>query len=88
MGKPNIRLNPQIESIRNRVLLDKATKLLLSLSLLLPKPNSKGRGRRPYDYRIVFVLCVLRVLLRNTYADYETVMRTDKRLMKMLNVKK
>ena len=50
MGKPNIRLNPQIDSIRNRVLLE--------------------RG----------------ILLRKKYADYETEMRFDKRLMEMLKL--
>lgn len=85
MGKPNIRLNPQVESIRQRTLLSKATELLLSCALLLPPPpEMTGRGRRPYDYRIVLVLCVLRVLLRKSYADYETEMRNDKRLMDML----
>jgi hypothetical protein len=89
MGKPNIRLNPQIDSIRNRVLLEKGTAVLLSAALLLPAPAQKtGRGRRPYDYRIVLVLCILRILLRKKYADYETEMRFDKRLMEMLNLGK
>ena len=89
MGKPNIRLNPQIDSIRNRVLLQKGTEVLLSIALLLPPPTlKKGRGRRPYDYRIVLVLCILRILLRKKYADYEAEMRFDKRLMEMLSISK
>jgi hypothetical protein len=89
MGKPNIRLNPTIESIRSRFLLQKSVPLLLTVALLLPSPEVKeGRGRRPYDYRIVLVLCLLRVLLRKRYADYETEMRTDRRLLDMLNVEK
>jgi len=89
MGKPNIRLNPQIDSIRNRVLLQKGTEILLSITLLLPPPTlKKGRGRRPYDYRIVLVLCILRILLRKKYADYEAEMRFDKRLMEMLSISK
>ena len=89
MGKPNIRLNPQIDSIRNRVLLQKGTEILLSIALLLPAPTEKvGKGRRPYDYRIVLVLCILRILLRKKYADYEAEMRFDKRLMEMLNISK
>jgi hypothetical protein len=84
MGKPNIRLNPQIESIRQRVLIEKATKLLLSVALLLQPTKYKGRGRKPYDYRFVLVLCILRILLRKRYADYETEMRFDKRLSEML----
>jgi hypothetical protein len=87
MGKPNIRLNPQIDSIRNRVLLEKGTEILLSIALLLPKPKKKaGRGRPALDYRIMLVICLLRVLLRKKYADYETEMRFDKRLMEMLKL--
>jgi len=41
MGKPNIRLNPQIDLIRNRVLLQKGTEILLSIALLLPAPTEK-----------------------------------------------
>ena len=87
MGKPNIRLNPQIDSIRNRVLLERGTLFLLSIALLLPEPPKKsGKWRKPYDYRIVLVLCILRILLRKKYADYETEMRFDKRLMEMLKL--
>ena len=56
MGKPNIRLNPQIDSIRNRVLLEKGVKVLLSAALLLPHPEYKGKGRKPFDYRLLLVL--------------------------------
>lgn len=88
MGKPNIRLNPQLDSIRNRVILEKGTQVLLSCALLLPIPDTSGRGRKPYDYRIVLVLCILRLLLRKRYSDYESEMRTDKRLMEMLGLTK
>lgn len=88
MGKPNIRLNPQVDSIRNRVLLDKAFELVFSCALLLPTFPYKGKGRKPYDYRIVLVLSIFRVLLRKRYADYETEMRTDKRLLEMLGTHK
>jgi len=88
MGKPKIRLNPQIDSIRNRVLLKKGTGILLSTALLLPKPEYKGRGRNPFDYRLMLVLCILRVLLRKKYSDYETEMRFDKRLCEMLKLNK
>lgn len=87
MGKPQMRLNPKVDSVRNRVLLEKAVALLLSIALLFPtKTTSTGKGRRPYDYRIVLVLCILRVALRKRYADYETEMRYDKRLLEMLNL--
>jgi len=88
MGKPNIRLNPQIDSIRNRVLFEKALTLLLSCVFILPPRPYKGRGRRPYDYRIVLVLSILRIILRKRYADYETEMRKDKRLIERLGIKK
>jgi len=89
MGKPNIRLNPQIDSIRNRVLLERGVAILLSIALVLPAPEiKKGKGRRPYDYRLVLVLCLLRILLRKRYADYESEMRFDARLMAMLKIDK
>lgn len=89
MGKPNLRLNPQIDSIRNRVLLERGVEVILSIALLLPQPEvRKGRGRRPFDYRIMLVLCILRILLRKKYADYESEMRFDKRLVEMLKLEK
>lgn len=88
MGKPNILLNPQLDSMRNRVILEKWTQVLLSCALLLPAPDNSGRGRNPYDYRFVLVLCLLRILLRKRYADYESEMRTDKMLMEMLGLTK
>ncbi len=88
MGKPKIRLNPQIDSIRNRVLLKKGTEILLRVSLLLPKREHNGKGRKPFDYRLVLVLCILRILLRKKYADYETEMRFDMRLSEMLQLEK
>jgi hypothetical protein len=88
MGKPNVRLNPKIDSLRSRVLLLKAIPLLLTAAMLLPERKQKDRGRKPYDYRIVLVLNILRILLRKRYADYESEMRTNKMLMEMLNVKK
>jgi hypothetical protein len=67
--------------------LERGLEILLSIALLLPAPTKRtGKGRRPYDYRIVLVLCILRVLLRKRYADYETEMRFDKRLMEKLKL--
>jgi hypothetical protein len=62
--------------------------VLLSIALLLPTRKYKGVGRKPYDYRLMLVLCILRVLLRKRYADYETEMRFDMRLSEMLQLKK
>lgn len=87
MGKPKIRLNPQVNSIRDRVLLEKALAFVFSCSMLLPEAPYKGIGRRPYDYRIVLVLSIVRVLLKKRYSDYESEMRTDLRLMKVLKIK-
>lgn len=87
MGKPNIRLNPQVDSIRNRVLLTRAMELLLSCVMLLPEANNqKGQGRRPYDYRIVLFLSILRVFLNKRYADYEVEIRSDPRILSILGV--
>ena len=86
MGKPNIRLNPQIRSEVARTLYKSSTELLLSVALLLPTKQRSCRGPKPYDYRMVLVLNILRVLLRKTYEDYETEMRTDKRLFEWLNM--
>lgn len=72
-----MRLNPQIDSIRNRVLLKRGIELLLSIALLLPTKNMTGKGRRPFDYRIVLVLCILRILLKKRYSDYESEIRTN-----------
>ena len=81
-----MRLNTQIDSIRNRVLLQKGTEILLSIAFLLPLPERKGRGRRPFDCRLMLVLWILRILLRKKYADYESEMRYDKRLIEMLKL--
>jgi len=88
MGKPLIRLNPQIDSIRNRVLLEKAVKLLLSCVLLFPQAKYCGKGRRRYDYRIILLLSILRILLRKRYADYESQLRTDVRIQSILGIDK
>ena len=88
MGKPIMRLNPQIDSIRNRVLLQRGIELLLSIALLLPNKKMTGKGRRPFDYRIVLVLCILRVLLKKRYSDYESEIRTNKTIMELFNLNK
>jgi len=68
--------------------LEKGVKILLSVALLLPQPEYKGKGRKPFDYRLVLVLNILRILLRKKYSDYETEMRFDKRLLEMLKLEK
>ena len=80
MGRPITRLNPKIESSVQKTFLEKAIELLLSIAITLPEQVIVKRGPKPYDYRKVLVICVLRVLLRKTYADYEIEMRHDKRI--------
>jgi len=62
-------------------------KLLLSIVLLLPCKTINSRGIKPYDYRDIIALCILRILLRKTYADYEIEMRTDPRICRALGMK-
>ena len=84
MGEPQKRLNPKVESQVNRILLKEAIKLLLFIVMLLPE---KVRRIRQYDHRTIIALCILRILLRKTYADYEIEMRTDIRICRAFGVK-
>lgn len=87
MGEPITRLNPQIESSIQKILLEKAIQMLFSIAILLPREEYNKRGVKPYDYRIILVLCILRIFLRKTYADYEIEMRTDQRICSLLGLK-
>lgn len=84
MGEPRKRLNPKVESRVNRILLSEAIKLLLTVVMLLPE---KVRSIKQYDYRHVIALCILRILLRKTYVDYEIEMRTDRRICKAFGMR-
>ena len=87
MGEPQKRLNPKVESQVNRILLCQAMNLLLSVILLLPIKTTNNRGSKAYDYREILALCILRILLRKTYADYEIEMRTDPRICQAFGTK-
>lgn len=87
MGEPQKRLNPKVESNVNRILLNQAVSLVLSVVLLLPIKITNNRGVKGYDYREILALCILRILLRKTYADYEIEMRTDVRICKAFEMK-
>jgi len=87
MGKPNLRLNPTVESRCERILQQSAANLLLKAALLLPEREHTKRGQKPYDYRIVLVLCILRILFRKSYKDYEIEMRSDPRLCSIFGLK-
>src|SRR3989344_6709057 len=86
MGKPITRLNPQVESAVQRILLVHAMQLLMNIALLFSERKHNKRGQQPYDYRIVFVLCILRILLLKTYASYEIEIRTDSRICNLLDL--
>ena len=88
MGKPITRLNPQVESSIQRIFLNQAIGLLTFVVMGLPEQQNTKSGPKPYDYRKVLLICVLRVLLRKTYADYEIEMRNDIRICVPLGFKK
>lgn len=86
MGEPITRLNPAIESRVNlRNFIGNSVKLLMSIASLLKPIEHKKRGKHPYDYRVLLVLCILRIMLRLSYEDYEKTMRTDLRICCPLN---
>jgi hypothetical protein len=87
MGEPQKRLNPKVESQANRILLIEAINLILSVVLLLPVNLSNKRGTKAYDYRDILALCILRILLKYTYEDYEVKMREDSRICKAFGMK-
>ena len=86
MGKPITRLNPKVESRAQGILFEKAMEILLTIVWFLPRETHNKRGPKPYDYRIILILCIFRILLRKTYADYEIEMRTDQRICNALNL--
>lgn len=48
--------------------------------MLLKPIEHNQRGKKPYDYRILLVLCILRIMEGLTYEGYEQIMRTDLRI--------
>jgi len=86
MGEPITRLNPKVESRAQGILFEKAMEILLTIRRFLPKETHIKRGPKPYDYRIILILCIFRILLLKTYADYEIEMRTDQRICRVLNL--
>ena len=86
MGEPITRLNPQVESQVQKILFVRAIELILGIVMILPENDCQKQGPRPYDYRMVLSLCIFRILLRKTYADYEIEMRADQRICKILGL--
>src|SRR3989344_8670521 len=87
MGEPITRLNPKIEFRVNRNFIALSVTLLMQIDMLLNPFEHKKRGKKPYDYRILIVLCILRIMQRLSYEDYERTMRTDPRICKPLGMK-
>ena len=87
MGEPNLRLNPKIESRVKSILIKQAIMILLSVFTLLPEDKKMGRGIKPYDYRVILTLCILRIFLRKTYSDYEIEIRNNILISNLLGLK-
>lgn len=79
MGEPILRLNPKIESRTKRDFLVLAIRIVLSVVMFLKEKEHKRKGKKPYDYRIIIALNILRVLFCKNYSDYEIEMRGDVR---------
>lgn len=80
MGEPITRLNPRVTSSINKDFLEYCLTILVWAASFLKPLEHEKRGRVPYDYRMLLVLCILRILLRKTYEDYEREMRRDPRI--------
>jgi hypothetical protein len=90
MGKHIMWLNPKVRSQVNKHLLGLALALLWNLACAIkpPKGYYKKKGRKPIDWKIPFVLSILRVVLVKKYDQYESEMETDPRLLSFFGVKK
>lgn len=86
MGEAISRINPKILSATQKTFLVDTIRFILAAVMLLPEKTHIKRGKRPYDYRIIFALCIIRVLFRKTYADYEIETRRDPRICVMFNM--
>ncbi len=87
MGEPISRLNPKIDSRVKSTLITRAIALLLSVFMLLSPEAKNKKGRQSYDYRIILILCILRIFLKKTYSDYEIEMRTNLLIANLLGLK-
>lgn len=87
MGEPILRLNPKIESRIKSILIKQVITILLSVFMFLSPECKNKRGKQPYDYRIILILCILRIFLKKTYSDYEIEMRTNILISNLLGLK-
>ena len=69
-----------------RILYVTCAKFVLAIALCLPEYTHTKLGQKPWDYRIVLPLCILRILLRKTYKDYEIEIRRDPRLCEIFDL--
>lgn len=86
MGEAISRLNPKIISSTQKTFLVDSVRFILSMVMLLPVKEHKKKGKKPYDYRIIFALCVIRILFRKTYSDYEIETRRDQRICSLFGM--
>lgn len=86
MGEAISRINPKIISRTQKTFLIDAVQFILSMAMFLPEKEHNKKGKRPYDYRIIFALCIIRVLFRKTYSDYEIETRRDPRICFLFNM--
>ena len=85
-----MRLNPKVESGVRKHLISLCLGLLWGLAGILRCPEGyyKDKGRRPFDWRVMFCLSVLRVVLIKKYNQYESEMETDPRLLSFFELDK
>jgi hypothetical protein len=86
MGEAISRLNPKIISTTQKTFLVDSVQFILSAAMLLPLKEHKKKGKIPYDYRIIFALCLIRILFRKTYSDYEIEVRRDQRICSLFGM--
>ena len=86
MGEAISRINPAIISSTQKTFLVDSIRFIIATVMLLPIKLHNKRGKQPYDYRIILALCVVRILFRKTYADYEIETRKDPRICALLKL--
>jgi len=93
MGRAIRRLNPKIQTRVNRRLKVLLTEFVWNLLLFLSFPSGDrerktGKGRKPWDVRIVVCMCILRIGLKKTYDEYESEIRFCPVVMNIIGVNK
>ena len=86
MGEAISRINSKIISATQKTFLADAIRFIIVAVMLLPVKSHDKKGRQPYDYRIILALCVVRILFRKTYSDYEIETRKDPRICALFDL--